>query len=98
LTNVADFQSARAALFRSELRSINAEFRTKLAGIRTWPVDWWEDDSCNPVMARNWAMADATNFILIKRLERCLAAARRYGADTKPFENALKRWRPDVAA
>jgi hypothetical protein len=93
---VIGFVGARRRAFALEMRRINAEFRTRLARLHRLPVSYWwfEDD---PVYARASDLAEILNEMLIDRLERCVAAARRCGADPAPFEKALKRWTPAAA-
>jgi hypothetical protein len=93
---VVGFVGARRRALVLELRRINAEFRARLARIRAFPVDrWWFED--DPAYARACVQAEITHECILSRLEQCLAAARRYGADPEPFEKALKRWTPDAA-
>jgi hypothetical protein len=93
---VVGFLGARRRALSHELRRINAEFRARLARMRALPVDrWWFED--DPAYARACVQAEILNEMLISRLEQCVTAARRYGADPAPFEKALKRWIPDAA-
>jgi hypothetical protein len=88
---IVGFVGARRRALGHELRRINAEFRGRLRRMQALPVSyWWFED--NPVLARAWAQAEILNEIFISRLEQCVAAAKRYGADPAPFEKALKRW------
>jgi len=96
LSNVIGFFGAKRRAFVRELRRINAEFRGRNDRIRNLANYWgFEDD---PAYARACAQAEITLLAIIDRLEKCLAAAKKYGADPAPFERALKRWQPDEVA
>jgi hypothetical protein len=71
-----------------ELRRINAEFRRD--SVTAWPLEWFEN-----ALHRADVQGQGLLIATVQRLERCIAAARRYGADVAPFEKALKRWTPD---
>jgi hypothetical protein len=93
---VVGFVGARRRAFLQELRRINAEFRKRRARISALSVDrWWFED--DPAYARACAQAEITHECIISRLEQCVAAANRYGADSAPFEKALERGRPEAA-
>jgi hypothetical protein len=87
---VIGFVGARRRAFVHELRQANAEFRSKRASVKAWPPEWFEN-------ALHRADAQGQGFLIatIQRLERCIAAANRYGVNVAPFEKALKRWTPD---
>jgi hypothetical protein len=87
---VVGFVGARRRAFLLELRRTNAGFRARRDSVKAWPPEWFEN-------ALHRAVAQGQGFLIatIQRLERCMAAARRYGENVAPFEKALKRWTPD---
>jgi hypothetical protein len=94
---VVGFVGARRRAFAYELRRINAEFRKRRARVRALSVNrfWFEED---PAYALAQTQGEVLHDCILSRLQQCVAAARRYGADPAPFEKALKRWTPENAA
>jgi hypothetical protein len=93
---VVGFVGARRRAFVHELRRINAEFRTRRAKVRALSASrfWFEDD---PAYVLAQTQGEVLRDCILSRLQQCVAAAKRYGADPAPFEKALRRWTPDAA-
>jgi hypothetical protein len=86
---VVEFLPARAKLFRSELRRINAEFRCKRKSVNAWPPFWFESRE-----HMECAQGQGFTIAIVQRLEQCAAAAKKYGVNPQPFEKEIKRKAP----
>ena len=103
--NVVGFVGARRRAFAGELRRINRDFHDKIAKMRKWPLEWYTPDFADvdasnidiAIKARAENLFDATAFLCRKRLTDCLTAAKRYGADARPFERAIEQRYGDAA-
>ena len=90
MSNVIEFLPARTEAFALQIKRLDDEFEAKRASVNAWPVYWFDDE---PHQIR----AQGQGFLIaeIQRVEQCIAAAKRYGADPRYFEDQLKRWLPD---
>jgi hypothetical protein len=90
-SNVVGFEGARAAAYAKELQWLEAGFANNLKNIGAWPARWFETGA-DQRFAIDQSMRIATKLYL----ERCITAARKYGADADYFQATLRNYPGDT--